>query len=276
MQSISLQIPDTAPEKTPVGLLVPIPPDTAHQRRTGITQPDVASLRRVKALNAEQEAFFLPALDGVGAHFAFDLADGTGASPAIHWQPIHSRYSTPSAELRDAVTDMVKDAPDQQAAVDMLVDFTASLFDYDHPKARFCDGKDEVPLLMTLTKGSCTDINTFLLSSLYATGIPATYYAGYFFQDGKPRQTSGFHCWISTQAEGRHRDWDIAHHIKNGTRDIKDGLNPVPGERVALSYARGLRFDVGGAEVQFTHFAYPYWIFADGSYEPAKAMATLT
>ncbi|MBC7951579.1 MAG: transglutaminase family protein [Rhodospirillaceae bacterium] len=275
MQTLSLQIPEGGPDKVAVGLLVPIPPDTAHQRRTNVTQPTVASLRRVKALNAEQEAFFLPGLDGAGARFAFGLENGSGASPAAHWQPLHSRYSTPSAELRDHIVAMVKDAPNRQAAVDTLVDFTASLFDYDHPKARFCDGKDEVPLLLTLTKGSCTDINTFLLSSLYAAAIPATYYAGYFFENGKPRQTSGFHCWISTLAEERHLDWDIAHHIKNGSREVKPGLNPVPGERVALSYARGLRFEVDGTEVEFTHFAYPYWVFADGSYQPAAAIAML-
>lgn len=275
MQFISLLIPEGGPDKVVAGLLVPIPPHTAHQRRTSITQPVVASLRRVKALNAEQEAFFLPGLDGAGTRFAFGLEQVEGASPEAHWRPLPSRYSTPSTELAHHVVDLVKDAPTRQAAVDILVDFTASLFDYDHPKARFCDGKDEVPLLLTLTKGSCTDINTFLLSALYAVEIPATYYAGYFFEHGKPRQTSGFHCWISTLADGIHRDWDIAHHIKNGTREIMPGLNPVPGERVALSHARGLRFKVDDTEVQFTHFAYPYWIFADGTYEPACAVATL-
>lgn len=275
MRAICLDIPDTPMPQAPLGLLVPVPPDTAHQGLESVWLPEGAPVVRCRAVNAEQTAVFLPGQSGTGAHFKFSLVAGTGASPSPHLIPIDSRYSRPSTELRDAIRDLIKDSDDEQAALERIVDFTQSLFDYDHPQARFCDGKDEVPLLTTLTKGSCTDINTFLLSSLYAAGIPGSYYAGYFFDAQKPKTTSGFHCWVSTQASGLHQDWDIAHHIKNGTRQVLPGLNPVPGERVAMSYARGLRFEVEGCEVEFTHFAYPYWIFADGSYEPANAVATL-
>lgn len=276
MPSIRLDIPDRPLASMPLGLLVPIPPDTAHQRLAGTTAPDVSSLTRCQALNAEQHAYFLPGLDGAGTRFEFALAAGTGKSPRGHFTPIDSRYSRPSAELKDAIAKLIGDAADETAAVERIVAFTASLFDYDHPPVRFCDGKDEVPLLETLTKGSCTDINTFLLSSLYAAGIPGTYYAGYFFEAGKPKSTSGFHCWISTLTGGEHRDWDIAHHIKTGTREVRPALNPTPGERVAMSYARGLRFTVADREVEFTHFAFPYWIYPDGRYEPSVAVATLS
>lgn len=275
MHSIRLDIPQAPPPEAPLGLLVPIPPDTAHQRLDDVRLPTVASLAHCRALNAEQAAVFLPGLDGLGTRFEFGLGAGTGSGPAAHFTPIDSRYSRPSAELRDAIRELARGAASQQAAVASLVDFTQSLFDYDHPQARFCDGKDEVPMLTTLTKGSCTDINTFLLSSLYAADIPGAYYAGYFFDAEKPKTTSGFHCWISTLAEGLHQDWDIAHHIKNGSREVRPALNPVPGARVAMSHARGLRFAVAGAEAEFTHFAYPYWVFADGRSVPAKAVATL-
>jgi hypothetical protein len=275
MPTIRLDIPDTPPQPAPLGLLVPIPPDTAHQRIESARYPDVASLKRCRALNGDQAAVFLPGLAGAGTRFEFGIRAGTGASPRTHFTPIDSRYSRPSAELKAAIEELTKSAANQQAALESIVGFTASLFDYDHPQARFCDGKDEVPLLLQLTKGSCTDINTFLLSSLYAAGIPATYYAGFFFENGKPRSTTGFHCWISSLARGEHQDWDIAHHLKKGMRDVLPGLNPTPGERVAMSYARGLRFEVADCEAEFTHFAYPMWIYPGGRYEPAQAVATL-
>jgi hypothetical protein len=275
MTSILIDIPEAPPQPDPVGLLVPIPPDTAHQCCAGVARPDQPSLRRLTALNATQEAYFLPGLDGAGARFEFAVAPGTGASPARHFTPFDSRYSRPSAELREAVAELMRCARDQRAAVESIAELTSSLFDYDHPQARFCDGKDEVPLLLKLTKGSCTDINTFFLSSLYAVGIPGTYYAGYFFEDGKPRMTSGFHCWISTLAEGEHLDWDIGHHLKHGLGAVRPCLNPVPGRRVAMSHARGLRFELPDGEVELTHFAYPVWVYPGGWYEPAQAVATL-
>jgi hypothetical protein len=157
-----------------------------------------------------------------------------------------------------------------------LVEFTTSLFDYDHPKHKFYEGRDEIPLLTCLTKGSCQDINTFQISSLYAADVPAAYYSGYFFEAGKRPAANWFHCWISTLIDGRQQDWDIAHHMKQGLRAIEPALNPVPGRRVAMSHGRGLRFGMAnGFEAVIPQLGQPVWVYEDGEAVPAGATATL-
>jgi transglutaminase-like putative cysteine protease len=276
MRSIQIEIPDTPTRPAPLGLLVPIPPTTAHQRLDMTRTPGGPPPARCRALDSMQTAFFLPETEGAGRRFEFHLAAGDGVSPREHFHPVYNRYTRASPELREAIADLTKDAAGARDALRRIVDFTTSLFDYDHPDVRFYDGKDDVPLLLQLTKGSCTDINTFLISSLHAAGLPATYYAGHFFEAGKPRTTTGFHCWVSTAVDGELLDWDIAQHLKSGARTVLPGLNPISGERVAMSCGRGLRFAVAGREVMIAHLAYPVWIFSDGSYDPSRATATLS
>jgi hypothetical protein len=275
MSILYIDIPKAPSGREPLGLIIGKPPHTLHQRLETAGSPDIASLQLVRALNAEQEAYFLPSTDGEGARFKFRVGPGHGVVPTEQFDVMENKYTKPSAELRDAVRDLISGARDHLEATSRLVEFTASLFDYDHPKHKFYEGKDEIPLLTRLTKGSCQDINTFLISSLYAAGIPATYYSGYFFEGGKPQSSSWFHCWISTLIDGQQQDWDIAHHMKQGLAAIRPALNPVPGFRIALSYGRGLRFSVAEFEAVIPQLGQPVWLYADGESLPAGATATL-
>jgi hypothetical protein len=54
-----------------------------------------------------------------------------------------------------------------------------------------------------------------------------------------------------TRINGAIAEWDIAHHLKLGTRDIRPGLNPKPGRRFACFHSMGLSFpDLGIKEMK--------------------------
>jgi hypothetical protein len=276
MYSVRIAIPKSPSKPDPAGLLVPIPPNAAHQRLTSMTLSEGAPPTRLTSLDGAQDAWFFPETTGTGRTIEYQFIAGDGHSPAHHFDLPDNRYTLASPELKDAIIKLTKDAADQQDALWRVIKFTTPMFDYDHPPVKFYDGRDDVPLLLCCTKGSCSDINTFLISSLRVIDVPCTYYAGYFFPAQKPPSVTGFHCWVSTLAEGRHEDWDIAQHLICGTQDVEPELNPqIPGVRLAMSYGRGLRFALPGQEVMLAHLAYPMWVFPDGSYLPSDAEATL-
>ncbi len=276
MTTVHVDIPEAPRGPSPLGLILGKPPHMLYQRLEAAEPPKIAGLQHVHALNAPQEAYFIPSADGAGARFTFQIGPGHGDVPHAHFKVMENRFTKPSAELKEAVLDMTEGARDQHEQIARLIEFTASLFDYDHPKHKFYEGKDEIPLLTKLTKGSCQDINTFLISSLYAAGIPAAYYSGYFFEAGKAPGANWFHCWISTLVDGQQQDWDIAHHMKLGVSKIEPALNPVPGRRIAFSHGRGLRFPVGnGVEVEIPQLGQALWVYEDGEQVPAGATATV-
>jgi hypothetical protein len=276
MTTVHVDIPEVPPWPSPLGLILGKPPHMLYQRLEAAEPPPIDSLQRVHALNAPQEAYFVPGAEGAGSRFTFQIGPGQDDVPHAHFKVMENRFTKPSADLKEAVLDMVKGARDQHEQIARLIEFTASLFDYNHPKHKFYEGKDEIPLLTKLTKGSCQDINTFLISSLYAAGIPAAYYSGYFFEAGKAPGANWFHCWISTLVDGQQQDWDIAHHMKLGVSKIEPALNPLPGRRIAFSHGRGLRFPVGeGAEVEIPQLGQALWVYEDGEQVSAGATATV-
>ena len=120
----------------------------------------------------------------------------------------------------------------------------AEKFTYGHPEERFNDGLDHVPVLGCdiQTPGSCVDINTYFIAALRAAGIEAGYALGYFFPAEKGDHCEDNHCWVVTRTDGVVQDWDIAHHLKMGTRDIHPATNPKPGFRAGVGHSMGLDF----------------------------------
>lgn len=124
---------------------------------------------------------------------------------------------------------------------------TAERFTYGHPKETFNQGLDHVPALgCGVAEGSCVDINTYFIAALRSVGIEAGYMTGFFFPDEKKTHCNDGHCWVVTRhptPTGKQTfEWDIAHHLKLGTRDIRPGLNPKPGFRAATYHSMGLSF----------------------------------
>jgi hypothetical protein len=271
MRSIRLNVPHR-PGPAPMGLLVPVPPETAYQRLE--SRRCSAAGTDYLASNSHQGALFIPDAGEMDTEFEFELSDGNGASPAEHFTLTHGDRLHPSAELKQAIQELIVGVTCREA-VTRIVEMAASLFDYGHPKRRFNDGRREIPLLLTRTQGSCLDINSFLLSAFAGAGVPAAYYAGYFFAPETPTTAKRYHCWVSTCVDGDHRDWDIAQHIKTGTRQVLPALNPNGGQRIALSCGRSLRFSLPQGEITVAHLGHPLWVHADGSTESADAVATL-
>ena len=277
MYSIQIEIPAAPPRPDPAGLLIPIPPDTAYQRLASLKRSESHAWTSVRSLDGDQSAFFFPGTEGVNSSVVYEFSAGDGKDPVRHFDLADNRFTRASPELKQTVIELTSSASNQRDALRRLVDFTASLFEYDHPPVKFYDGMDDIPMLSCSTKGSCTDIHSFLISSLRVIGVPCTYYAGYFFPASSAPTATGFHCWVTTLADGVHEDWDFAKYLKVGRRDVLPALNPVtPGVRLAMGCGRGLRFAVAGHEAVLPHFAYPFWVFSDGSCVPAEALATLS
>jgi hypothetical protein len=252
-------------DSDPIHLLVPLPPDTPEQTFIGIETSLSRSANEIRAKNAMQRAFVFDVPASGAAEFIFSFAAPTCACiREEHYRPVESSYTLPSSELVTHVAQLLAGQATEKDKLNALVNFTSAIFDYDHPERPFNYGMSRVPLLMQLTKGSCTDIHGFLISMMYAAGMPAAYYAGHFFAEGTNR-SPGFHCWCGTRPEGELSYWDIAQQIKAGHTTIVPGMNPIGGRRYAFACGRGLAFELGEVEVLLGHFGTPTWLFADGT-----------
>ena len=222
--------------------LVPAGIDTPHGRCTGVTVNGTIHDTLTEA-HGGQRAHVVSGADGrLSLRFTFVEARG-GSYPEAMFRPRPSRYTRFAEDLIDEVTAIAPGAPapDRARAIACA---TAERFTYGHPEARFNDGMDVVPALgCGLTEGSCVDINTYFIASLRAAGIEAGYVTGFYFPAEKGGRCEDGHCWVATRTgDGEVQEWDIAHHLKMGTRDIHPGLNPKPGFRAACCHSMGLNF----------------------------------
>ncbi|MFW2590087.1 transglutaminase-like domain-containing protein [Sagittula sp. SSi028] len=159
-----------------------------------------------------------------------------------------SRHTRAAQALLDEVAEIAPDL-DPLGRAEAIACATADRFTYGHAEHRFTDGLDEIPALgCGMAVGSCVDINTYFLAALRAAGIQAGYVTGFYFPQEKRGRCDDGHCWIVTRIDGQDLEWDIAHHLKMGTRIIRPGLNPKPGFRAACFHGMGLRFPEVGAE----------------------------
>jgi transglutaminase superfamily protein len=249
----------------PVHLLVPVPPDTTEQTFIGLETSIARRSNEIVAANGTQRAlvFDVPASGEAEFLFSFTSPNSDRIRPE-HFARVESRYTVASAELAERAAQLVAGCATETEKLRKLVEFTGAIFDYDHPERPFNYGMSRIPLLMKLTKGSCTDIHGFLVSMMYATGMPAAYYAGQFFAEGT-NQSPGFHCWVGTLPENELTYWDIAQQIKAGRTTFEAGFNPIGGSRYAFACGRGLIFQLGEIEALLGHFGTPTWVFADGT-----------
>ncbi len=157
-----------------------------------------------------------------------------------------SRHSRAAQALVDEAAAIGADLPQAERAI-AIARATADRFTYGHPAERFTDGHTEIPALgCDITVGSCVDINTYFLAALRAVGIEAAYVTGFFFPAEKHGACDDGHCWVLTRIDGLVAAWDIAHHLKLGTREILPALNPKPGFRAACFSGMGLDFPALG------------------------------
>ena len=173
------------------------------------------------------------------------------AYPDAMFQPRDTRYTRFAAELVAETAEIAPDASQSDRAV-AIACATAERFTYGHPEVRFNDGLEEVPALgCGVVEGSCVDINTYFIAALRSAGIEAGYVTGVFFPEERGGIAEDGHCWVVTRIDGLCQEWDIAHHLKLGTRAISPALNPKPGFRAALFHSMGFDFpDFGVHELK--------------------------
>ncbi|TDK46774.1 transglutaminase-like domain-containing protein [Antarcticimicrobium luteum] len=187
----------------------------------------------------------------------------TGAPyPEALFAPRDSRFTRSAAALGAEVRG-IADGRDP-AGIKALADHVAALFTYGHPEQRYYDGADEIPQICSLTVGSCVDINAYFIAACRAAGYEAGYVTGYFIPREKRTHCEDMHCWVVTRAGGLVQEWDIAHHLKLGTGDIRPGLNPKPGVRLPMAHSMGLNFPAAGL-TDIKLIGEPWWIGADGA-----------
>ncbi|WP_210325966.1 transglutaminase-like domain-containing protein [Oricola nitratireducens] len=204
------------------------------------------------------------------ATLTYRFAEISGHYPEALFRHRDNRFTRAAQDLVRDARRIAEEVPDGHAAIAAIVNDTAEKFTYGHPPTKYYDGKEEIPHLgCGLTEGSCVDINTYLIAALRSAGFEAGYVTGYFFPAEKNGCCEDMHCWVVTRHAGAVLEWDIAHHLKMGTREICCGLNPKPGSRVAVAHSMGLDFPQAGV-AGLKLIAEPVWLTGDGGTARAK------
>ena len=280
MPTVTVHVLDSDADKhaRALGLLVPQAISTEHQTFEGLECVGGWSPQILAEKTSGQCAVLLSGCSDTPI-LTYSFSDNGIEKRPEDFARFDNRYTRASLEMRQIIENLVDENPVRTAQ--NIVTHTASLFDYGHPDERFNDGHDEVPVIACGTaKGSCIDINTYLISAMRVAGISTVYFAGYFFPEERGGITTDMHCWVATWMEddgtgGHWLEWDIAHHMKMGLgpEEVRPAYNPKPGVRQAITYGRGLRFDVNGFELTLSHLSEPMWVYPDGRAEKAKIKA---
>lgn len=195
--------------------------------------------------------------------------------PESVWQWQRNRYTQASDALMDEVRESVDTTLPVHQQIRQLIDRAESHFSYGHGDGRFNDGEEAVPTVCGTTRGSCVDINTWLLAAAKVLNIPVQYVAGYWFHPDKT-VTHDMHCWLMFRAGEDTICWDLAHHLKWGVEGRQPGRNPAGGRRVAMTIGRGLGFAASHGEVTISHFSEPVWLLPDGTVEDSELVAQIS
>ncbi len=271
-------------------LLFPKPFDDWVEECTAVELKNLIAVEEIQATNANQTAYLAKA-DALKTDpvIRYTFSESAQKAPADgFWNIQENRYTTASADLVELVRSLFKERPNPSqshpptsshkkpthAKIRALIEHAAEIFSYGHEDQRFNDAMDEVPSLCGTTKGSCVDINTYLIAAARSLNIPVQYIAGYWFHPEKT-ETADMHCWLAFLADGEPLFWDLAHHLKWGVNPLNPGLNPAGGRRVPMSYGRGLAFKTPHGSVQISHFSEPVWVLPEGQLEEAKVLIGL-
>ncbi|MEP0324464.1 transglutaminase-like domain-containing protein [Bauldia litoralis] len=243
-------------------LLAPVGIATPHQTPVRFTV-EGAPFSLVGEAGTGQMAALIAPRAGTPVTLTYDyVAGGPGYAEALFGHR-PNRYTIAADSLVDGAR-RIATADGGEAGIAAIAQDVAAKFTYGHPERRFYDGHDHIPdLACGVAEGSCVDINAYLIACLRAAGFEAGYVTGYFFPAEKHGRCDDMHCWVVTRHAGVVREWDIAHHLKLGEPVIRPGLNPKPGERVALAHSMGLDFPDAGIRA-LKLLAEPVWLDSRG------------
>lgn len=267
--TVSVTVRVDTSNNTGASLLVPVGISTPHQTPVSFDVKGGEVRLAGESATGQMAAVITPHGDGpVVLEYLFQ--NGGAQYPETMFVTRQTRFTRAGDALVEDIRSLVDGTQNGHTLIEKIVNAVAEKFTYGHPEIRFNDGLDEIPYLSCgLTEGSCVDINTYLIACLRAAGIEAGYVYGYFFPEEKNGTCDDGHCWVVTRHDGEVREWDIAHHLKLGTREICYGLNPKPGQRVAVAHSMGLSFPALGI-VETKLLGEPAWAGADGTLRKAE------
>ncbi|MEL6921474.1 MAG: transglutaminase-like domain-containing protein [Pseudomonadota bacterium] len=252
-------------EATGRKLLVPTGMTTPYQMPDSFKINGGQTAIVYEAMTGQAAALITPTDETITLHY--QASDRRGAYPESMFMHRPNRFTRAAEALVRDARQIADAAPDGHSAIQAIARDTAARFTYGHPETRYYEGADEIPHLgCGLTEGSCVDINAYLIATLRAAGFAAGYVYGYFFPEDKGGHANDGHCWVVTRHEGVTLEWDIAHHLKLGTREICCGLNPKPGHRIALAHSMGHTYaTLGISDMKLLGEA--LWIDGKGGYD---------
>ena len=224
--------------ETVAQVLIPTGLETPHGCCVSATG---GAVREVTEYYTRQKALLMDVTsDQINIEFAFDTV--ATDYPEKIFQPRQSKYTRYADDLVSEIHSVVGDLTGY-ALLKRIAVHVAERFSYGHPETPFNHSTDIIPAIgCGMVEGSCVDINTYFLAALRSVGIEAGYITGFFFPEEKKNRCDDGHCWVVTRLDGEVLEWDIAHHLKMGTRDIDAGLNPKPGKRFGCFHSMGLDF----------------------------------
>lgn len=263
MQRVKISIQDELPQTSEsCWLLLPRPINDWQQRYLGMELNRVAQISEVKALNSEQHAFLLKPASACPPQIEYRFEPGVWQPSSWIWQQQDNRHTRAADDLVELARTIVGPADDRRTAIQRLIEHAAEIFGYGHRDNYLYEEKEEISTFCGVAKGSCVDINTYVMAAARSLDIPVQYLAGYWIHPQK-NKTHDMHCWLVFQVDGEPLFWDLAHHLKWGVEKLAPGLNPAGGRRVPMSCGRGLCFPTPHGEVEISHFAEPVWILPD-------------
>jgi hypothetical protein len=223
---------------------------TPHGSCTGFTVEGGEAVKCIEATTGQSAFKVSPTSGSIALTWRFD-SKACGPYPQAMFAQRDNRFTRFADALASEAATAAGDLHGLSRAK-AVARAAAERFSYGHPETVFNEGLDEVPALgCGLVEGSCVDINTYFIAALRAAGIEAGYATGFFFPSEKSDHCTDGHCWVITRIDGETQEWDIAHHLKLGTRDIQPGLNPKPGFRAGVFHSMGLDFpDLGITELK--------------------------
>lgn len=262
MQSVTVDILDGLPDcsENP-WLLLPRPIDDWQHSYQGLTLSGISELQEVVALNSAQRAYLIKPEICCSPGIRFHFAKKDNCPPPWFWQQQDNRYTRAADDLTELAQRVTAHCDNPEDALQRLMEHAAGIFGYGHRDRPLYDEEDEISCVCGGTRGSCVDINTYLMAAATSLNIPVQYMAGYWFHPDRS-ETPGMHCWLVFEINDQPVFWDLAHHLKWGVTELAPGLNPAGGCRVTMSCGRGLLFNTSHGSVEISHFSKPTWILS--------------
>ena len=219
-------------------VLIPAGLETPYGRCVRVSGGE---LREITEHHTQQKALLMDVTgDQLKIEFTFDTVAAN--YPETIFQPKQSKYTRYAGDLVSEIQEVAGDL-EGYALLKRIACHVAERFTYAHPDIPFNNATDIIPAIgCGMVEGSCVDINTYFLAALRSAGVEAGYVTGFFFPEEKANRCDDGHCWVVTRLNGETLEWDIAHHLKMGTREIDAGLNPKPGKRFGCFHSMGLDF----------------------------------